>query len=77
MLNAQLAQWATALHLPLDTLRQAVAEMEKRILTGAPVIELDCTTLCPRPAGVQRRLALWPAEPSTIGPGLGDHGPGR
>jgi Ser/Thr protein kinase RdoA (MazF antagonist) len=41
ILNAQLAQWATALHLPLDTLRQAIAVMEQRILTDAPVVDLD------------------------------------
>jgi amicoumacin kinase len=43
ILNAQLTQWATTLHLPLDTLRQAIAVMEHRILTGAPVVDLDFT----------------------------------
>jgi hypothetical protein len=44
ILNAQLAQRATTLHLPLDTLRRAIATMENRILGGAPVVELDFTT---------------------------------
>ena len=44
ILNAQLARWATTLHLPLDTLRQAIATMENRILSGAPVVEPDFTT---------------------------------
>jgi Ser/Thr protein kinase RdoA (MazF antagonist) len=43
ILNAQLAQWATTLHLPLDTLRHAVAVMEHRMLTDAPVVDLDFT----------------------------------
>ena len=43
ILNAQLAQWATTLHLPLETLRMAIAAMEHRILTDAPVVDLDFT----------------------------------
>jgi Ser/Thr protein kinase RdoA (MazF antagonist) len=43
ILNAQLAQWATTLHLPLPTLRHAVAVMEQRILTDAPVVDLNFT----------------------------------
>ena len=43
ILQGQLAQWATTLHLPVDTLRQAIAVMEHRILTDAPVVDLDFT----------------------------------
>jgi amicoumacin kinase len=44
ILNAHLAQWAATLRLPMDTLRQAVAVMEHRLLTGTPVVDLDFTT---------------------------------
>jgi amicoumacin kinase len=44
ILNAHLVQWAATLCLPVDTLRQAIAVMEHRLLTGAPVVDLDFTT---------------------------------
>jgi Ser/Thr protein kinase RdoA (MazF antagonist) len=43
ILNAQQAQWATTLHLPVDTLHQAIAVMEHRIRTDAPDGDLDFT----------------------------------
>jgi Ser/Thr protein kinase RdoA (MazF antagonist) len=44
ILTAHLAQWAATLHLPVDTLRQALAVMEHRLLSGASVVDLDLTT---------------------------------
>jgi Ser/Thr protein kinase RdoA (MazF antagonist) len=43
ILNAPLAQWAATLHLPVDILHRATAVMEHRLLTGAPVVDLDFT----------------------------------